>query len=86
MAMMVDKPVAVSPDGLQRLKAVVGRENIQIGMLLTERFHPAIYTLKKQIVRGALGDIVTVGMRKPHRLDTAAARNGFIPSFSPAVF
>lgn len=69
---MVDKPAAVSEDGLQRLKAVAGRGNIQIGMLLTERFHPAIYTLKKQIEQGALGDIVTVGMRKPHRLDAAA--------------
>lgn len=74
---MVDKPAAVSPDGLQRLKSVVDRGNIQIGMLLTERFHPAIYTVKKQIERGALGDIVTVGMRKPHRLDAASRPEWF---------
>ncbi|TMV49425.1 Gfo/Idh/MocA family oxidoreductase [Paenibacillus mesophilus] len=74
---MVDKPAAVSPDGLQRLKSVIDRGNIQIGMLLTERFHPAIYTLKKQIERGALGDIVTVGMRKPHRLDAASRPEWF---------
>ncbi|MEF3302113.1 Gfo/Idh/MocA family protein [Paenibacillus sp. GYB003] len=69
---MVDKPAAVNADGLRRLQAVVRRNGIQIGMLLTERFHPAIYTLKKQIERGALGEIVTVGMRKPHRLDAAS--------------
>jgi predicted dehydrogenase len=74
---MVDKPAVVSMDGLQRLKAVAGRGNIEIGMLLTERFHPAIHTLKKQIERGALGDIVTVGMRKPHRLDAAARPEWF---------
>lgn len=68
---MVDKPAVVSPDGLERLKAVVGRGSIQIGMLLTERFHPAIYTLKQQIEQGALGELVTIGMRKPHRLDAA---------------
>lgn len=68
---MVDKPAVVDSEGLQRLKAIVERGSIQIGMLLTERFHPAIYALKKQIEQGAIGDIVSIGMRKPHRLDAA---------------
>ncbi|WP_284639255.1 Gfo/Idh/MocA family protein [Paenibacillus silviterrae] len=66
---MIDKPAVTSADGLERLKAVIERERIQIGMLLTERFHPAVYTLKQHIDQGLLGDIVSVGMRKPHRLD-----------------
>ncbi|WP_240041100.1 Gfo/Idh/MocA family protein [Paenibacillus ginsengarvi] len=74
---MVDKPAAVSREGLERLKAVVERNRIQIGMLLTERFHPAIYTVKKQIEKGALGDIVTIGMRKPHRLNAASRPEWF---------
>ncbi|AJY75158.1 Gfo/Idh/MocA family protein [Paenibacillus beijingensis] len=68
---MLDKPAVTSAEGLERLKAVIGRGRIQVGMLLTERFHPAIYTLKQQIKQGVLGDIVTIGMRKPHRLDAA---------------
>ncbi|MDF2724748.1 MAG: oxidoreductase [Paenibacillus sp.] len=74
---MVDKPAAVSRDGLERLKAVVKRNRIQIGMLLTERFQPAIYTVKKQIEKGALGDIVSIGMRKPHRLNAASRPEWF---------
>ncbi|MUG70360.1 Gfo/Idh/MocA family protein [Paenibacillus validus] len=68
---MLDKPAVTSREGLERLKAVLDRGRIQIGMLLTERFHPAIYTLKQQLEQGALGDIVTIGMRKPHRLDAS---------------
>ncbi|WP_262687573.1 Gfo/Idh/MocA family protein [Paenibacillus baimaensis] len=68
---MIDKPAVTSTEGLERLKAVIERGRIQVGMLLTERFHPAIYTLKKQIDQGVLGDIVSIGMRKPHRLDAA---------------
>lgn len=68
---MLDKPAVTSPEGLARLKAVIERGQIQIGMLLTERFHPAVYTLKKQIEQGVLGDIVSIGMRKPHRLDAS---------------
>lgn len=68
---MVDKPAVTCSKGLERLKAVIRRGRIQVGMLLTERFHPAIYTLKRRIEQGDLGDIITVGMRKPHRLDAA---------------
>jgi predicted dehydrogenase len=68
---MLDKPAVTSADGQKRLKSVIERGRIQIGMLLTERFHPAVYTLKKQIEEGRLGDIVTIGMRKPHRLNAA---------------
>jgi predicted dehydrogenase len=65
---MLDKPAATSREGYRRLEAVNGRGRIHIGMLLTERFSPPIYTLKKQIDRSALGRIVGIGMRKPHRL------------------
>ncbi|MCS7461423.1 Gfo/Idh/MocA family oxidoreductase [Paenibacillus doosanensis] len=65
---MLDKPVVISRDGYRRLEAVSRRGIIQIGMLLTERFNPPIYSLKKQIDRGTLGRIVSIGMRKPHRL------------------
>lgn len=65
---MLDKPAATSREGYLRLEAVNKRGVIQIGMLLTERFSPPIYTLKNQIDRGTLGRIVSIGMRKPHRL------------------
>lgn len=66
---MVDKPAVTNRRDYDRLKALINRNNITVGMLLTERFHPAIYTLKKQIDQGVLGEIVSIGMRKPHLLN-----------------
>jgi len=65
---MVDKPIVTSLAAFERLQAVVERGKIKIGMLLTERFSPAIYTLKQMIDKGELGEIVSIGFRKPHRL------------------
>jgi predicted dehydrogenase len=68
---MLDKPAVTNRDGLERLEAVAARGRIQIGMLLTERFCSAIYTLKQQIDQGVIGDVVSIGMRKPHRLNAS---------------
>ncbi|WP_407267928.1 Gfo/Idh/MocA family protein [Radiobacillus sp. PE A8.2] len=65
---MIDKPAVTSKEAYERLKAVIDRGHIQIGMLLTERFRASIYTLKKMLDRGDLGSIVNISMRKPHRL------------------
>lgn len=65
---MIDKPAVTSRSGLDRLKAVVSRGKIQVGMLLTERFRSSLYTLKTIMDNGELGDIVSISMRKPHRL------------------
>ncbi|GIP37646.1 oxidoreductase [Paenibacillus sp. J31TS4] len=66
---MVDKPAVTTTGALERLKAVVERGRIQVGMLLTERFRPSVQALKACIDRGELGDLVHVAMRKPHRLN-----------------
>ena len=69
---MVDKPAVTGRNGLERLEAVIGRGNIQIGMLLTERFRASTVTLKKAIEAGKLGKIVSITMRKPHKLNPAS--------------
>lgn len=66
---MVDKPTVTDNGGLSRLKAVVERGLIQVGMLLTERYRPSVYTLKQVIESGHLGKIVSIMTRKPHRLN-----------------
>ncbi|MGI2297776.1 Gfo/Idh/MocA family protein [Paenibacillus sp. GXUN7292] len=71
-SVMVDKPAVVNKEGLARLKAIIERNQIKVGMLLTERFHPAIYTLKQYIDEGKLGELVHIGMRKPHKLNAAS--------------
>jgi predicted dehydrogenase len=69
---MVDKPAVTNRNGLDRLKGVIERGRIQIGMLLTERFRSSVYTMKKLIDEGSLGEIVHISMRKPHRLNPEA--------------
>jgi predicted dehydrogenase len=66
---MIDKPAVTDRQGLERLRAVIDRGAVQVGMLLTERFRPSIHTLKYFVQQGDLGDIVSIGMRKPHRLN-----------------
>jgi predicted dehydrogenase len=69
---MLDKPIVTSRQGLDRLKAVFDRQQIQVGVMLVSRDRSAIYTLKQHIDEGQLGEIVSITMRKPHRLSPAA--------------
>jgi predicted dehydrogenase len=69
---MVDKPAVTDRDKLDRLEAVIRRGRIQVGMLLTERYRPAVCTLKRSIEAGELGQIVSIMMRKPHRLNPSS--------------
>lgn len=68
---LLDKPAVTNRDGLERLRMVIERGEIQTGMLLTQRFNPAVFTLKRHIEEGALGRLVSIAMRKPHRLGVA---------------
>ncbi|SDD69087.1 Predicted dehydrogenase [Paenibacillus sp. UNCCL117] len=74
---MLDKPAVVSREGQERLKRVAERGRIQLGMLLTERFQPAIWTLKRLLEQGELGELVSLGTRKPHRLDAESRPDWF---------
>ncbi|WP_405449232.1 Gfo/Idh/MocA family protein [Paenibacillus sp. HJGM_3] len=69
---MLDKPVVTNRKQLERLEAVFDRGTIQVGVLLTERFRRSIFTLKQSIDAGQLGRIVSITMRKPHRLSPAS--------------
>ncbi|MDF2718219.1 MAG: oxidoreductase [Paenibacillus sp.] len=69
---MLDKPAVVDRGQLARLEAVIARGRIQVGMLLTERFRPALYTLKRAIEAGELGRLVSITVRKPHRLNPSS--------------
>ncbi|MFK9090727.1 Gfo/Idh/MocA family protein [Bacillus salipaludis] len=66
---MIDKPAVTNRGDLIRLEAVVNRGAIQVGMLLTERFRASLSTLKKQLDEGAIGDLISISMRKPHLLN-----------------
>ncbi|MFD0712911.1 Gfo/Idh/MocA family protein [Paenibacillus sp. GCM10027626] len=71
-AIMVDKPAVVNRAQLERLKAVLDRGLIQVGMMLTERFRSSTAALHRLIQEGRLGRIVSISTRKPHRLSPEA--------------
>ncbi|MDF2668889.1 MAG: oxidoreductase [Paenibacillus sp.] len=66
---MLDKPIITNRDGLNRLEAVMNRERIQIGLMLTSRDKRSLYTLKQMINAGELGTLLSITMRKPHMLN-----------------
>lgn len=66
--LMLDKPAVVDQAGLDQLEQIICRGKIQIGMLLTERYRPAVYTLYDLIRKDELGQVMSITMRKPHRL------------------
>ncbi|SFS96588.1 Gfo/Idh/MocA family oxidoreductase [Paenibacillus sp. 453mf] len=66
--LMLDKPAVVNSNGYSELEELINRGNIQIGMLLTERYRPALYTLREFVLDGELGELISITMRKPHRL------------------
>lgn len=68
---MTDKPIAARMEHLERFKQVIERGNIKVGMMLTERFEPAYYTLKQLIDRGELGELVDFTFLKPHKANVS---------------
>ena len=68
---MADKPVVTNKDDWNRLKKVIERNKICVGMMLTERYNPPIYTLKKLIESSLLGETVNIIFSKPHKLSRA---------------
>lgn len=65
---MTDKPVVTSRQSWERLEKVIKAKKIHVGMMLTERFNPPIFTLKKIIESGLLGNTVNIIFSKPHKL------------------
>ncbi|SEL74410.1 Predicted dehydrogenase [Paenibacillus sp. cl141a] len=66
---MIDKPAVTDRAGLIRLRGLLDRGRIEVGMMLTERFRPSLHTVHRMIRAGELGDIIHISMRKPHRLN-----------------
>lgn len=65
---MADKPIVVNMEDYKRLEKVVNEGKIKVGLLLTERFDPSIYTLRKLVLDGRIGDLVSITSFGPHKL------------------
>jgi predicted dehydrogenase len=68
---MADKPVLTSMMDYKRLETVMADDRIEIGMMLTERFHPLINALRILIAEGKIGEPISFGFQKPHKLSVS---------------
>jgi predicted dehydrogenase len=66
---IADKPIVTNMEDFHRLKKIMDEGAIEVGLMLTERFSPPIYTLKKMIQEGVLGELISFSTTKPHRLN-----------------
>ncbi|MFC5648197.1 Gfo/Idh/MocA family protein [Paenibacillus solisilvae] len=74
---MTDKPIAIDRDGLERLYKVIEHDRIKIGMMLTERYEPTLYTLKTLIDQGELGELIDFTFLKPHKVNLPSRPDWF---------
>lgn len=72
---MLDKPLVTSFEDYARLKRVINLHKIKIGLMLTERFNPSVYTLKSLIDHGILGKPIGFAFNKPHKLTPTQREN-----------
>jgi predicted dehydrogenase len=68
---LVDKTMAVTDAGLDRIAAAVARGRAELSMYLTERFGPTFIALKQIVARGDLGRVAGCAALRPHELYTS---------------
>lgn len=65
---IADKPIVVNEQQYERLKKVIKTSEIEIGLLLSVRFIPEVYTIKQLIDAGEIGELLNVEILNPHQL------------------
>ena len=68
-----DKPLALSLDGLERVRAAAGAAPGLLWAMQTARYDPWFYTARRLIEAGAVGEIRLLSAQKSYRLGTRAA-------------
>lgn len=65
---MLDKPLVTDSGSLDSVTDIISKGSIQIGLMLTVRFIPAVVELKKLIDEGRLGRLISIEIFNPHKL------------------
>lgn len=65
---IADKPVVLNEEQYKRLEAVTGKGAIEVGLMLTVRFMPEVYTVKKLLMDGHIGTLTGIEIFNPHKL------------------
>lgn len=64
---IAEKPLAITREGLERVKAVVQGTNAKLGMLLDMRFEPPYQALRQIVKSGALGEVAQISAQKSYK-------------------
>ena len=69
MPVIVDKPLATKMEDLDRIERFIkNKKNARLYMMLTERYNPVLYTIRKYIDAKEIGEIVNCILLRPHKL------------------
>jgi predicted dehydrogenase len=65
---IAEKPLAASRADLRRVKDVVERHGVKLGMLLPMRYSPPYRALKKIVESGDIGEVIQISSQKSYKL------------------
>lgn len=65
---IADKPVVTNEAQYKRLESIIGKGNIEVGLMLSMRFWPEVNLVKRLIQEGRIGNIINIEIMTPHKL------------------
>jgi predicted dehydrogenase len=68
IAIVAEKPLALSIDELQKTRAVVSAANVPLTMLLPMRFSPPYLKMRSIVKSGEIGEVVSLSAQKSYKL------------------
>jgi len=63
---LVDKPLAIDHQGLDRIEQALAQSRAELQMMLTERFNPLFVALQQLVASGRLGRLAGCVAMRPH--------------------
>ena len=78
--LLMDKPLCRSMDDWQRMRRAVAQNPIEISMWFTSRSYPPFIALRRAILDGELGEIVSLISTHPHKLTRAGGTPWYFDS------
>jgi predicted dehydrogenase len=64
---IAEKPLATQRADFDRIKQVVARNGVKLGMLLPMRYSPSYLALKKIVAEGLIGEVAQIGAQKSYK-------------------
>ena len=83
---LLDKPLCRSLEDLDRIQSAVEKHDTRLTMFFTSRSHPPFIALREAILRGELGEIVSLISTHPHKLGEWAPEWYFDPEIYAGTF